>query len=132
MNDTKKRETKSFVVDTEIRELINNLKQKHNIEFETTKDLIKFLLTLAVNENDFQPERIEIEKPLPENSILMQFNEKEYQMIIDISDMCEIVNYSKSPKELFMKLINISHQRGELILTNEDYEILKEKRANNE
>ena len=135
---------KSFRLNLDEAALIDKIENKYSIKFETTRELIIFLIEKAIENSDpVEVEKIveipvekiveiEVEKSLPENCILMQCTPDEFTILEDIKDVCKIQNYAKDHKELYSKLISVCHKRGELVLTPGDYELLKQHRVNNE
>jgi len=115
-------------------DLIQRIQQKTGKEFENSRDLLNFLLLEALKEKErievpveIEVEK-EVEKQLPENSILLLCDKEEKRILNDTSEICEMLGYSTGHKDLFIKLIQVCHGRGELIIDNEDLLKLEEKR----
>jgi len=129
-----KKQTKLFAVrmDDELERRVDEMKQRHNIT--SSKELL--LTALDVLNNSKEPQIkylekiVEVEKSLPINSFVLEYSDKEFNLVNDINDMCQIQKWSKNISDLVLKLIYISHRRGEFQLTEQDYKELKEWRAN--
>jgi hypothetical protein len=112
--------------------LTSQVESKAGTEFTSMRELYIFLCKQYLQERDIevqiQEKIVEIPMQIPNNSVLLEFSEKEKTILDDIVEMCQISNFAQNHKDLFVKLIEICNKRGELVLTDEDYQILNERR----
>lgn len=128
-----------------MNEQVEILQNKFNIDFESGKHLVQFLLENTIENVNNSSNIVEktnkiaelhkiIEdlenksKEIKENQIILDCNPDEYKSLQDLNDMCKIIKFSNDLKDLLFKLIKICNQRNELIITPEDYKLLEDYR----